>query len=129
MAVAVMAMTETPKRVHESEPEGPGYGLLCRWAWWYRGGLPGSAGEWSVKQRIGPAKDIDPPKESQLVERIVAELGVRHPQYLRMLKRYFLNELAYWEIAGQLQYTTGFVKLSIQAACDYVARRFDELNG
>lgn len=110
----------------EMTPTGPGHGMLVRWAYWYRGGLPGGAGEWSVRQRIGPSRDIAPPEEASCVDRIVAQLGAEYPQYRRMLKRFYLDEQAYWEIAAKLEYTVGFVRLSIQAAADLVARRYDE---
>lgn len=114
----------TSKR--ESEPTGQGHELLELWAYWYRGGLPGGAGEWSVRERVGPARDIAPPEEAQAVEAIVAQIGSQYPVYRRMIKRYYLDRQAYWEVAAHLQYTVGFVRLSIQAVCDWVARLYDE---
>lgn len=122
VAVAAMAIRT------EEEPTGRGHGMLVRWAYWYSGGLSTGAGEWTEQQRVGPGRDIAPPDESACVDKIVAQLGKDYPQYRRMLRRYYLDNQAYWEIAARLQYTIGFVRLSIQAAADLVARRYDELN-
>lgn len=111
----------------ETEPVGRGHELCSNWAYWHRGGSPVESAEWSAKERIGPSRDIEPPDEAKRVDRIVARIRVEYPAYGRMLKRYYLGSLSYWEIAGQLGYTTGFVRLSIQAAADLVARRFEEM--
>ena len=115
-------MTNTTK-----QPQGDGHALLEEWALWSRGGYPTGRSTWSVKERLDPPRDQEPPERVILIDRIVARLGVNHPQYRRILKRFYLDTLSVWEIAGTLQYTPGFVALSLQAACDWVARNYEEL--
>lgn len=113
--------------VREQEPFGKGHELLTEWALWCRGGSPTRSNEWSVKERLDPPHDQDPPDSVILTDRIVAGVGVQYPDYRRIVKRYYLNAESYWQVAGELRLTVGFVRLSVQAVCDLVARRHENL--
>ena len=110
-------------------PEGPGHELLLEWAMWNRGGTPGKGSTWSVKERLDPPHDDVPPDRVTIIDGIMGRVGASHPQYLSMVKRFYLEEISFWEVAGRLKYTVGFVRLSLQAVCDWVAREYDRLTG
>jgi len=110
-------------------PEGPGHELLMEWALWNRGGTPGNGSSWSVKERLDPSHDDVPPERVTIIDGIVGRMGASHPQYLSMVKRFYLEEISFWEVAGRLKCTVGFVRLRLQAICDWVAREYDHLTG
>lgn len=110
------------------EITGPGHKLLQEWAEWTRGGQPGEHHQWCVQERIDPTHPGQPPERVMRVERILSEVFRSWPQYRRMVKRFYLDGLAVWDIAQKLKYTAGFVRMSIQAVADLVERRNESQN-
>jgi len=112
----------------DEEPTGHGHELLKEWGLYSRGGGFGGSTEWAVKERLQPAHETMPDR-IMLVDRIVGGIWREFPHYEKMTKAYYFEDYqpSYWEIAGRLKYTSQFVKLSIQAICDLVARRHEVL--
>jgi hypothetical protein len=107
-------------------PTGRGHELLLTWALWSRGDRIGSrstAGGWS--EPLDSAHEEVPPESVIVCDRIIARLGVDHPEYRRVTKAYYLDHRAVWEIAEHMGFTTGYVRLMVQATCDHVARLHD----
>lgn len=109
----------------EQEPTGYGHELLTEWAEWTRGGLGGGHHEWSVRERLDRERDTIPDRILE-IDRLVAQFCREHPHYRKIVSSYYLDgRLTYWEIGGRWGYTPGFVRLCVQAACDWVDREFE----
>ena len=106
-------------------PQGEGHEMLEEWALWSRGGLPGKR-SWNVEERTDKPMEPTPPQRVLLTDKILGQIGKKNPPYLGMVKRYYLDAQSYWEVAGHMELTTEFVKMSIQAVCDWVVRLHED---
>jgi hypothetical protein len=105
------------------EPEGLGHDLLTEWAPWQR--EDGESGaSWSVKPRIDRGYHGDPPDRVMVVDKIVARIRMDHHNYYRVISRYYLDELAPWQMVQTLNATEGWVRTMLLAACGLVELRY-----
>lgn len=107
------------------EPEGRGHELLQTWALYRRNGdligLPKAVGGgWS--EPLDKASD-DEPAWIVLVDRALAVINRAHPVYQKMVKMFYLDNRAIWDVAETVRRTEGFVALSLRGICAHVESR------
>jgi hypothetical protein len=84
-------------------------------------GLPRvSNGSWS--ERLDVAKDAEPPWVV-LVDRALAGLIRIHAVYEPIIKIYYLDNKAIWQVADKARRTEQFVAMSLRGACSYAEER------
>jgi hypothetical protein len=120
----INARVNLPQRQHR-EPEGRGHELMQTWALYRRdsdrAGAPRvSGGGWS--EPLDKASDTEPPW-LVLVDHALAPIYRADAAYERMVKIYYLDNRALWEVSERVQRTEGFVALSLRGICDHVASR------
>ena len=110
------------------EIEGRGHELMQTWALYRRDSSRLGAPHvdrmpWS--ERLDKATDCEPPWVI-LIDRMIAEIGRANEFYPRLVKRFYLDHQAVWEVAEKLHRTKSFVILSIRAICGLAETRIDE---
>lgn len=108
------------------EPQGLGHDLLIEWAPWVREDREGSA-SWHVRPRVDRGYHGDMPRRVQFTDKIVARIRLEYPPYYRVMARYYLDELAPWQMKQTLQATEGWIRTMLLAACGLVEIRYGEL--
>jgi hypothetical protein len=61
-----------------------------------------------------------------IVDKIVARIRLTQPVYYRVLARYYLDQLAPWQMTAKLRATEGWVRTMLLAACGLVEMRYRE---
>lgn len=107
------------------EPEGRGHELLQTWALYRRNGnligLPKLVG-CGLNEPLDKARDEEP-AWVVLVDRALASVYRVHPVYQRMIKMFYLDNRAIWDVAETVRRTEGFVALSLRGICAHVESR------
>lgn len=104
-------------------PEGRGHELLQEWALFRRGGqsIGPHAGNGGWSEPLDKAMECEPPWVV-LVDDALAAYSV-NPVYEQMVKGFYLDNRSFWEVAGKVQRTVGFVALSLRGICEHVESR------
>lgn len=107
------------------EPEGRGHELLQTWALYRRNGellgLPKAVGSgWS--EPLDKARDEEP-AWVVLVDRALAGINRAHPIYQKMVKMFYLDNRAIWDVAEHVRCTDKYVALSLRGICAHVESR------
>lgn len=107
------------------EPDGPGHDKLMTWALYRRDG--GSVGR-PRAAGIGWDEPLDRAVDAEpawvvLVDHALVSIYRVHSVYERMVKIFYLDRRAVWEVAEKVQRTPGFVLLSLRGICDHVETR------
>ena len=111
--VAVMVM----------EPDGLGHNLLTEWGLYMRD--PGEGRHsWAVKPRLDPGYHGDPPDRVRLVDKIIARHKLSHHSDWSVISRFYLSDLAMWQIARGLRWSESRVNTVILTVCGMVEREY-----
>ena len=110
------------------EPEGRGHELMQTWALYRRGGertkSPIASGNWS--ERLDEAHDNEPPFVL-VIDRMLASLfRAGYEDTVDIAKRFYLSNLAVWEIAPKVRRTEGFIRLTLRGVCALAEERVPE---
>ena len=110
-------------RWHGWEPEGRGHALMQEWALYRRDAgrstLPDRPGPMSWDEQLERAFDAEP-EWVVLVDRALAKLYRVDDVYEQIVKRFYLDNQAVWELAPKVRRTPGFVALAIRGLCAHV---------
>jgi hypothetical protein len=123
----VAVMVERP-RVTGDEIEGRGNDLMETWALYRRDtsrlGAP-HVEKMPWKERLDKALDTEPPWVLD-IDDMIGDLAKVNDFYPRLVKRFWLDNQAVWEVVERLHRTKGFVLLSLRAVCELAERRVPE---
>ncbi len=108
------------------EPEGLGHDLMTEWGKMMRDDGEGRA-SWSVKPRLDPEYHGDPPNRIRLVDKIVARHRVDNQNYWSVVSRYYLSDLAFWQIAKGMKWSELQVRTTACVFCGVVEREYRDL--
>lgn len=107
------------------EPEGRGHELLRTWALYRRGsdrlGAPNRVGS-SLSEPLAKAFDAEPPWVL-LVDDALSQVYRTHHVYEPMVKLFYLDERAIWDVAEKIQRTNAFVAMRLRSICAHVESR------
>lgn len=106
------------------EPEGLGHDLLCEWAPWMRDDHEGPSWGQSVGPRAVKGYHGDPPERVRFVDKIVARMRGEQPPYYRVVKKYYLGDKLFWQIAREEGTTEGWCRTMLIAACGLVEMKW-----
>lgn len=124
--MAAVMVERNPGRWYGWVPQGRGHELLERWAPYRRDAKrstqPKDAAVMAWSEPLEKAFDGEP-DWVVLVDRAVAELVKIDDIYDDLLKRFYLDRQALWELAPRLGRTEGFAAMRLQAACDHVNKK------
>lgn len=113
-------------RWHGWQPEGRGHSLLDKWAPYRRDAsrhtLPDRPGPMSWDEPLERAFDAEP-EWVVLVDRALATVYRCHDVYEQIVKRFYLDKQAVWELAPKIHRTPGFVALALRGVCSHVEQR------
>lgn len=105
------------------EIDGRGNELLTFWAPYRRGGndtrSPVASMGWH--EQLDRAMDAEPPW-LVMVDREIGRLARINFFYEKLVQRYYLEQLALWQLEAKLGRTEGFIRMSLRAVCDSVDR-------
>jgi hypothetical protein len=121
-------MIDIPLREWPSlEPEGRGHELLVFWAPYRRGGndtkSPVASGGWH--EPLDKAADEEP-RWLVMVDREIGRLAQINYFYEKLVQRYYLEQMAMWQLTAKLGRTEAFVRMSLRAVCDSVDQAIPE---
>jgi hypothetical protein len=123
-------MAAVLKQVVSSRDElvGRGNDLMATWALYRRDAsrspLPHiDKMPWS--ERLDKATDGEP-EWVILIDRMIADLGRINDFYPRLIKRFYLDHQAVWQVAEKLCRTEGFVMLCLRGVCELAEHRIPE---
>jgi len=112
---------------HWTGPTGRGHDLLIKWAPYRRGGndtrSPVASGGWH--ELLDQAVDEEP-RWLVMVDREIGRLAKINYLYEKLVQRFYLEQLALWQLSAKLGRTEGFVRMSVCAVCDSVDRSIPE---
>lgn len=122
--VAVM-VERTPR---SDEIEGRGHDLMQTWALYRRGGerthSPVVTMGWS--DRLDREHENEPPYVLVIDDILASLFRSGHEDSVELVKRYYLSQLAVWEVAQKMRRTEGFARLTIRGVCSLVEARVPE---
>jgi hypothetical protein len=103
------------------EPEGRGHDLLVFWAPYRRGGNDTRSPVASIgwHEQLDRATDEEP-HWLVMVDREIGRLTRINYLYEKLVQRYYLEQMAMWQLEEKLGRTPGFIRMSIRAICDSV---------
>jgi hypothetical protein len=121
-------MVERPStQWHGLQPEGRGHDLLMLWAPYRRGGnntrSPVASVGWT--EQLDKAADEEPHWLVK-IDREIGRLTRINFMYEKLVQRFYLEELALWQLEAKLGRTEGFIRMSVCASCDSVDRAIPE---
>jgi len=126
----VAVMVEIPKAPrHPLEPEGRGHELLETWALFRRGGERDGMPHVCVagyKEPLDKEHANEPPYII-VIDRMLALLftsGYEHS--VEIVKRFYLSNLAVWELAEKMHRTEGFIRLTLRGVCALAEEKVPE---
>lgn len=123
--VAVM-VERNPGKWYGWVPQGRGHYYLEQWAPYRRDGSrstqPKDAGPMPWGEQLDRAFDAEP-SWVVLVDHAIADLVKLDDIYDDLVKRFYLDRQAVWELAPKIYRTEGFVALRLQGLCDHVGRK------
>lgn len=110
------------------EIEGRGHDLMETWALYRRGGerskSPVASIGWS--EQLDKAHDNEPPSVL-VIDRMLAGLfRAGYEGAVEITKRFYLSNLAVWEVAEKMRRTQGFVRLTLRGVCALAEDRCPE---
>jgi hypothetical protein len=123
-----MAAVMVQRPARSDEIEGRGHDLMEKWALYRRDSSRIGAPHvehmpWS--ERLDKAKDGEPPF-CLVIDDMIGELTKVNDFYPRLVKRFYLDHQAVWEVADKLHRTKNFVLMSLRAVCDLAEQRIPE---
>jgi len=128
--MAAIASEVAPSQWRCLEPEGRGHELLITWGIHRRGGerthSPISAQKYDPP--MDPVHD-DEPYSVVLVDDVLRTLvRTGHEHTVEIAKRFYLEHPKYdfFEVAGRVSRTEGFVRLTLRGVCELVENRVPE---
>ncbi len=109
------------------EPEGRGNDLLKLWAPYRRGGersrSPVASVGWT--EQLAKAFDAEP-FWLVMVDREIGRLTRINYLYEKLVQRFYLEQMALWQLEDKLGRTPGFIRMSVCAVCDAIDRAIPE---
>lgn len=109
--------------------EGLGHELLLEWGRWYRDDREGRA-SWAAKPRVDPGFYGTPPERARFVDKLIAKHKLKYRDDWRVVARYYLDDLAEWQIALQMRnpdgtkWAEGRVRTLLLVVCGMVEREY-----
>lgn len=120
---AVMKIELSTSQWDGLAPTGRGHELLVYWAPYRRGGndvrSPVASGY--LKEALDKAVDEEP-RWLVMIDREIGRLARINYLYEKLVQRYYLEQLAMWQLVDKFERTPGFIRMSLCAVCDAVDR-------
>lgn len=121
-------MAAVMKELSRDEIEGRGHELMQTWALYRRGGeRPRStvaAVGWS--EQLDKAHDNEPPSVLAIDDMLAGLFRSGYEHAVEITKRFYLSNLAVWEVAEKMHRTQGFVRLTLRGVCALAEQRVPE---
>lgn len=122
-------MVERPSRQWQGlEPEGRGHELMQTWALYRRGGertkSPVASIGWT--EQLDKAHDNEPPFVLSIDRMLAGLFRSGYEDSVDIAKRFYLSNLAVWEIAPKIGRTEGFIRLTLRGICALAEERCPE---
>lgn len=122
-------MVERPVRQWQGlEPEGRGHELMQTWALYRRGGertkSPVASIGWT--EQLDKAHDNEPPFVVAIDRMLAGLFRSGYEDTVDIAKRFYLSNLAVWEVAEKTHRTEGFVRLALRGICGLAEERVSE---
>jgi hypothetical protein len=109
------------------EPFGRGHDLLTTWAPYRRGGndtrSPVASVGWT--EQLDKATDAEP-YWLVMIDREIGRLTRINYIYEKLVQRFYLEQMAMWQLEAKLGRTPGFIRMSVCAICDSIDRAIPE---
>ncbi len=97
---------------------------LERWATWARSGpvILGGGSETHLKERLDQEADSDEfTRDIEITDKAVARTKADYKKWEQVIKRYYLDKQAIFEVAGNLRFTEGYTRELLKGAVGKVA--------
>lgn len=108
-------------------PSGRGHDLLMTWAPYRRGGNDTRSPVASLGWHEPLDKAVDEePRWLVMIDREIGRLARINFFYEKLVQRFYLEQLAMWQLEAKLDRTHGFLRTALCAVCDSIDRAVPE---
>lgn len=125
--MAAVMIDRPPTQWLDLEPTGRGHELLTFWAPYRRGGNDTKSPVASLGWHEPLDRAVDEePRWLVMVDREIGRLARINYLYEKLVQRFYLEQMALWQLEAKLGRTPAFIRMSLCAVCDSVDRAIPE---